>query len=101
MILLVFELGNGAGLARILNGREVFPLDQLLEIKRQLLRGVVRHITIIYYVFTLYNLPEVIEMKGPVFVLNESHTPSFKIGDKVVYQIVTAWLTKELQKCRN
>ena len=42
LILLVFELGDGAGLARVLDGREVLPLDQLLEVKRQLLRGIVR-----------------------------------------------------------
>lgn len=37
-------------------------------------------------------------MKDSVLVLNEFHTPSFKVDDKIVYQTVTAWLSKELQK---
>ncbi len=37
-------------------------------------------------------------MKNPILVLNESCTPSFKVDDKIVYQTVTAWLTKELRK---
>ncbi|USF28039.1 hypothetical protein N510_002997 [Firmicutes bacterium ASF500] len=37
-------------------------------------------------------------MKDSVLVLNESRTPSFKDDDKIVYQTVTAWLLKELQK---
>ncbi len=37
-------------------------------------------------------------MKDPVLVLNESRMLSFKVDDKIVYQTVTAWLTKELRK---
>ena len=37
-------------------------------------------------------------MKDTVLILNESHTPSFEADDKIVYQTVTAWLSKELQK---
>lgn len=45
-----------------------------------------------------YNFLEAIFMKDPVLVLNESRMPSFKVDDKIVYQTVTAWLSKELQK---
>ena len=38
----VFELGDGPGLARILDRYEVFPLHQLLQVNCQLFRGILR-----------------------------------------------------------
>ncbi len=37
-------------------------------------------------------------MKDPVLILNESRMSSLKADYKIVYQTVTAWLSKELQK---
>lgn len=40
-------------------------------------------------------------MKDSALILNEFHIPSFKADNKMIYQTVSAWLTKEFQKCRN
>ncbi|MEH2940981.1 hypothetical protein [Lawsonibacter sp. JLR.KK007] len=37
-------------------------------------------------------------MKDSALILNESHIPSFKADNEMIYQTVSAWLTKELQK---
>lgn len=38
-------------------------------------------------------------MKDSIFILNESHTSSFRVDHKMIYRTVSVWLTKELQKC--
>ncbi len=48
-----------------------------------------------------YSLPEEIFMKDSALILNEFHMPSFKADNKMFYQTVSAWLTKELRKHRN
>ena len=37
-------------------------------------------------------------MKDTALVLNESRAPDFKADNKIIYETVTAWLSKELQK---
>ena len=49
-------------------------------------------------VFASYSLLEAIFMKDSALILNESHIPSFKADNEMIYQTVSAWLTKELQK---
>ena len=54
-----------------------------------------------FSVSVAYSLPEVIFLKNPALILNESHILSFKADDKIICRTVNAWLTKELQKCKN
>lgn len=39
-------------------------------------------------------------MKDSALILNESHIPSLKADNKMIYQTVNAWLAKELRKHR-
>jgi hypothetical protein len=45
-----------------------------------------------------YSLPEAMKMKAPVLILTEHPAPRSQPDGETIYQVVTAWLAKELRK---